>query len=178
MSKADRARKREQRKAERASLLRPDTKPRACGREQTSVPATSSEAVRPTPERMSHGEVVLPRGPGRKDAPARVAVPDCIAALCIEPRKLTQAQENAARAYEELRWRVRLDLGLSQGRSCLDIGPVGHDDGEGDAELAAEWRRVRTKLGLPAIAVLDAVVMEGRWPRDLTAFRKALDELC
>ena len=131
--------------------------------------------VRPTLRQLAAGDYRLPVGPKTAERPALNLKPDCVAALMVAPAHLTADQHDAARDWQELRWEVKAEIGAREGRSCLDIGPVGHDGGDGNPALAARWRKVRTLLGPAKVALLDRTCVDGAWPRDLTAFRAALD---
>lgn len=173
MSKRDRIKRL---RAKRVKSPKPPERLNAKPAAQVAPAEPRPRVVRPTPERLAKGGIDVPKGAGAKEGPAIVRVPDCIAALCIPgARRITQAQENAARGYEVLRRAVRADWGISEGRSCLDISPVGHDDGDGDEALAEEWRRVRSRLGPRRVTVLDATIMSGKYPLRIEEFREALD---
>jgi len=133
------------------------------------------EPVRPTPEQIGRGHYRLPEGQGKQDAPALNMRPDCIAALMIAPAHLDAVQHDAARDWQELRASVLAELGVNQGRSCLDIGPSGYDAGPGNVALADFWRRVRLTLGPARMATLDRTCIEGAWPKDMGALKAALD---
>lgn len=142
------------------------------------APATPPKyrAIRPTPERMRRGEIEIPRGPLRHDLPARVAAPDYIAALGREGI-LSSEQVDAARHWQVMRDRVQQELGIGLGRSCLDMSPVGHDDSDGDEELARWWRDTRTRIGVQNIAILDRYCVQGVVPVGVAAARRTTPAL-
>lgn len=131
--------------------------------------------VRPTPAQQRQGAYRLPSGKGHATAPALNLKADCIAALMIPPARLTPDQHDAALDWREMRRALILELGVSTGRSCLDIGPVGHDETDGDAALADRWQRARLALGPLRVRVLDRTCVDGAWPQDLDVLHEALD---
>lgn len=140
------------------------------------TPEAPNKAIRPTPERAQHGKVNVPFGVGKHERPATVECSDMVATL-YEGGKITYSQEQAARTFQQLHADYVADLGISTGRSCLDIGPVGHDESDGNPEIAARHRRIVRELGMLRDAELRWVVLQGRRPRDLEAevLRSALD---
>lgn len=164
------AKKLQQREA--AMQVAPSISPKVVG----APPGEPDRAVRPTSFMMRTGLYELPKGPGRQERPALNMRPDCIAALMIEPAELDGIQHDSARDWQELRARVRAEIGTpSEGRSCLDISPSGHDGGDGDMALAARWRYIRGSMGPARIAILDRTCIDGAWPKDMDLFRDALD---
>lgn len=137
------------------------------------MPEGRVTAVRPTPERASHAVVRLPTGQGKDDRPAVVEADDMVARL-YEGGVLSYDQEQAARRFQQLHADYMQELGLSTGRSCLDIGPVGHDGGEGNPAVLARHKAITQALGLIRDAELRRVVIRDNKPRDLLALKSAL----
>lgn len=133
-------------------------------------------AIRPTPERMARGAVKLPKGRGSQSMPAVDEAHDIIAAM-HRARLLTDTQEQAARDWQALKMAVRAELGINQGRSCLDISPAGHDDTDGNPEVMQRWREVEERLGWVKTGALDWTVIFGRKPGNLALLQDALDAL-
>ena len=138
------------------------------------TPDAPSRAVRPPPERAQHGKVILPFGVGKGDRPATVEGGDMVAKI-YENGDISYTQEQAARSFEQLHADYVSDLGISTGRSCLDIGPVGHDEGEGNPEVAARYKKIVRALGMQRDAELRLVVLGSRKPRSLPMLRDALN---
>lgn len=151
----------------------PGAKPNTATRPPVQAPERA-KAVRPTEQRLSKGAFRMPTGPLRQDLPAVDEAHDCVAAL-LRARLITPEQEAAARDWQELKAAVRAELGLSQGRSCLDLSPAGHDDSDGDSEVMRRWREVEARLGLVKVGALDWTVVYGRKPGNLPLLREALD---
>ena len=139
-----------------------------------ATPEAPDRAVRPTLERAQHGKVIIPFGMDKNERPAVIEGNDMVAQL-YDAKHITYTQEQAARTFQQLHADYVADLGISTGRSCLDIGPVGHDEGEGNPETAARHRKIVRALGVIRDAELRLVVLSGRKPRDLRILRDALD---
>jgi len=131
---------------------------------------------RPTVEQRKQGSYLRNKPQGAREELWINTTPDCLAALHVSG-KLTDAQEQAARDYQTLWERWRGELGVSEGRSCLDMTPVGHDDTDGDARIAGLMRAAARAMGPDGEREVYWTVIRGRWPRNLPALRKALDAL-
>lgn len=142
---------------------------------EAQAPA-EKEDNRPTREQRRQGSYLRNKPQGAREEMWINTTPDCLAALHVSG-KLTDAQEQAGRDYEALWERWRGELGVSEGRSCLDVTPVGHDDTDGDARIASLMRAAARAMGPHGEREVYWTVIRGRWPRDLTALRKALDAL-
>lgn len=172
-SKAQKRRQRQARnEAERAASV-PDAKPSAVMRPAVQT-ITRPEAIRPTAERLRKGEFRMPTGPERKSLPAVDEAHDVIAKL-HRAGLISSIQEDAARSWQALKAAIRAELGISQGRSCLDMSPVGHDNDEGDPDLMRRWREIEAELGSWKTGALDFTCVLGHPPRNLPLLRAALD---
>jgi hypothetical protein len=168
MGKGSRNKKPKHKKRPHAGQQRQDT-PKAVG-----APEEPTFALRPPPERQQHGKVILPFGVGKNERPATVEGVDMVAKL-YEGGQLTYTQEQAARSFQQLHADYVADLGVSTGRSCLDIGPVGHDAGDGNPEVAARHRRIVRALGMIREAEVRRVVLSGQRPRNLLVLKDGLN---
>lgn len=151
--------------------------PKAANTPQASAQAVTeprNEAIRPTPERRAKGSFRMPKGQLRHTMPAHDEAHDTIAKL-HRAGLISDAQESSARDWQRLKADVRAELGINQGRSCLDISPIGHDDSEGDPELMARWREIEAELGSWKVGCLDWTCVLGHPPANLDLFRSALN---
>lgn len=165
-------------KAARRRLRRQQAAQSATQGQATSQATDTTEKPdnAPTPEQRRQGSYVRNKPQGAKAELWLNTTPDCIAALHTTGR-IDDSQEQAARDYEAL-WRAwSAELGVSEGRSCLDMTPVGHDDGEGDAQIAGLMRKADAAMGRAGAQEVYQVVIRGRWPRDVVLLRRALDAL-
>lgn len=170
---ASKAEKLRAKKAAKAQAQQPD-KPQATFMRPPVVAHPKVEAVRPTPEREAKGRFRMPSGRGKQRLPAIDEHHDTIAKLHIA-KLLSDSQEAAARDWQALKADVRAELGISQGRSCLDISPVGHDSHDGNPEVMQRWRRVEAELGPWKTGALDYTCVLGHPPRNLPLLRAALN---
>lgn len=140
----------------------------------TDMPEPRGKAVRPTPERLRQGSVSVPYGVGKHERPALVLDGDMVAHL-YEAGVISYTQEQAARCFQQLHADYVAELGISTGRSCLDIGPVGHDEGEGNPDIAARHRKIVRALGIQRDAEIRHVTIGGKKPRNIPMLRDALN---
>lgn len=172
-SKAQKRRQRMARNMAAQAVAMPDAKPDTVKRPPVHI-VPKVEAIRPTPERIGKGAFKMPTGPGRKFLPAVDEAHDTIAKL-HKAGLINDDQEQAARDWQDLKAAVRAELGVSQGRSCLDISPVGHDNDEGNPALMERWLKVEAELGSLKTGALDFTAVLGHRPANLDLFRVALD---
>lgn len=172
-TKAQELREKRERKKAMASQL--DAKPETIRRPPVSAPPRPKvEAIRPTAERMAKGRFRMPSGRGMQSMPAVDEAHDAIAKLS-RAGLITACQEAAARDWQEFKAAIRAELGISQGRSCLDMSPAGHDDSEGDSDLLRRWFEVEAELGSFKTGALDYTCVMGHPPANLPLLRAALD---
>lgn len=171
---ASKAEKLRAKKAAKAQAQQPD-KPQAPFMRPAVVAHPKVEAVRPTPEREAKGQFRMPSGRGKQRLPAVDEHHDTVARL-HHAKLLSDEQEAAARDWQDLKSDVRSELGINQGRSCLDISPVGHDSHDGNPEVMQRWRRVEAELGPWKTGCLDYTAVLGHPPRNLPLLRAALDQ--
>ena len=172
-SKAQKRRQRMARNMAAQAVAMPDAKPDTVKRPPVHI-VPKVEAIRPTPERIGKGAFKMPTGPGRKLLPAVDEAHDTIAKL-HKAGLITDDQEQAARDWQDLKAAVRAELGVSQGRSCLDISPVGHDSDEGNPALMERWLKIEAELGSFKTGCLDWVCVLGHRPANLGLLKSALD---
>lgn len=150
-------------------------------RRQSAIDAGIIEAERPTPERMRFGKWSDPKGPGRKHRALVCTTPDVIGVL-FEGGLITNAQEQAARHYQETRQRYMGELPDVAGfRSCINDSVPGYDDGDGDPNTIRAYRelcsRLRRGVGHSGEReVLRVCGMDER-PGNLALLRRGLDVL-
>lgn len=131
---------------------------------------------RPTPERKTKGAFRLVDG---EDAGVTVAV-DMESTLLdrlASRRIITPEQAQGGHDFASLMERTRL---VSQGRSCLNFEPVGHDESEPThAELRdqQERREIYLACGSLTFAELRRTCCDERMPKDILRLREGLD-LC
>jgi hypothetical protein len=91
--------------------------------------------------------------------------------------KITADQEQVARDVQEA-WVVYCaELSLNTGRSCLDIGPVGYDGGDGNPAAIKRWRAVTGKLNTWQYGALVHTVCQDNPPGNLRLLVDALNVL-
>ena len=135
---------------------------------------TADLAVRPTPERYRRGDWRFPKGIGKHEMPAVDLAADIVGVM-YENRLITSPQEQAARTVQSVYGQYIAEFCLAQGRSCLDMSPVGHDTGEGDPEAMAAWRDISAKLSYLQEGALMWTVIQGNLPASVELVRSALD---
>lgn len=114
-------------------------------------------------------------GPEKRYLPDLDAACDVIGALYVG-RHITHAQEQAARAFQELRAAYLAELpDISGYKSCLDGGVPGYDDGDGNPEVIARYRSIEGKLELGQRRELLLVCDMGDRPTNIELLRAALD---
>ena len=167
------ARKRKARNMQEQAVSMPNAKPDTVKRPPVHI-VPKVEAIRPTPERIGKGAFKMQTGPGRKLLPAVDEAHDTIAKL-HKAGLITDDQEQAARDWQDLKAAIRAELGLSQGRSCLDMTPCGHDNDDGDPALMQRWERIEAELGSWRTGALDYTCVLGHPPANLGLLKSALD---
>lgn len=173
-SKAQKLKQKKMANAIRAqSAPSPDAKPDTVKRPPAQM-RPKVEAIRPTIERIAKGAFRMPAGRGKQSMPAIDEEHDVIAKL-HRARLISDDQEQAARDWQDLKAAIRAELGVSQGRSCLDISPVGHDNDEGNPALMERWLKIEAELGSFKTGVLDWTCVLGHRPANLDLFRVSLD---
>ena len=172
-SKAQKRRQRQARNMVMQAIATPDAKPSTVKRPPVHL-VPKAEAIRPTAERMRKGAFRMPTGPERKSLPAVDEAHDTIAKM-HRAGLINDDQEQAARDWQDLKSAIRAELGVSQGRSCLDISPAGHDNDEGNPALMERWLKVEAELGSLKTGALDWTCVLGHRPANLDLFRVALD---
>lgn len=138
-------------------------------------PRPDSGKDRPTPERRAKGAFVLRE---TEDAGVTFAVDTAATMLDrLTVRGLLSADQcQAGHDYAALMERTRL---VSQGRSCLNFEPVGHDsDAEpthGELRDIQERRELYLACGVLTWAVLQRTCVDQQMPADLIRLREGLD---
>ena len=137
---------------------------------KAAKPQKTHDNNRPTPQREAMGKFEY------KDKTAFDMHHDMIARLHSEG-KLSKAQEDAARAYEEVRAGFVSELGIAPIKDSCDASQGGFDAGDGNPAAKKAHDDMRKRIGRIKWAVLDQEVgkgSEGR-PRDLGALQNALN---
>jgi len=170
MAKGDKTRRRARRKAKQRAA-QAQAPQRATRRSQGSTGASVALCERPTDERMTRGSWHV----ASKEAPAVDVAADMIGHLRAT-QKITQAQEQAARTWQELRVAYLAELPEISGyRSCIDPSVPGYDDGDGDAAVIRRYREIERALGQQGRRIVLWVCEHGERPYDLRLLRWALD---
>ncbi len=150
------------------------------GAERTEVATytpTPGVSNRPTDERRAHGSWAEPQGGQKSRQPVIDLAVDAIGRLLVQ-NKISSAQEQAARQYQQLRAAYLAEFPDIGGyKSCLAGGTPGYDDGDGNAAVIAEYRRMEGRLNLMQRRELLWVCDMGNRPTNLVLLRKALDIL-
>jgi len=170
MSKADRAKKKRRTAPSRAaSHTGPQKQPNPIRR--GGHPA---ETAKPTKERLAHGAWVI----GKRDEPSVDLASDMIGALHCQ-RRITDAQLQAARAWQELRaeWLAEFP-DIAGFKSCLHGSVPGYDDGEGNPAVMRAYRQMEQRLTLPQRRIMLLVCDQGQKPANIALLRQGLDALC
>ncbi len=132
-------------------------------------------AERPTPERMARGVWAEPVGAIKSQQPVVDIAHDMIGRLHCEKR-ITGAQEQAARSYQETCAAYLAEMPDIGGyKSCLNGGTGGHDDSDGDPAIFAAMRSLERRVGIIGSAELYRVCIAGDHPRNIKILRNALD---
>ena len=173
MTKAANRRKRKQRRQLDVRTMTP-----ANVGEAPAVYVAEVEDNRPTAERRARGIWHMPKGQGKSDRPMFDRAEDMIGRLYAEGQ-LTDAQEMAARQWQELRAAYQAELGVKGYRSCLDISSGGYDGSDGNPRVVAEYRRLTKALGASASSILAQECSKGpeRKPQHIAFLRIALDRM-
>lgn len=172
MGKGDRKRRQKaRRRAEKAKASFPGYVP-----PKVTPIASEGRSERPTAERLKRGKWALPQGMGKHEQPAVDLEADEIGRL-YEKGDITTHQEQAARTAQQAHADYSAELGLSLGRSCLDMSPVGHDDSDGNPEAMAAWRNITGKLTYWQEGALVWTAIHGHEPGNLPLLCEALDAI-
>ena len=171
------ARRRNRRKARQASQDAIQA-PAPQARRKVATAATGEsrgKAVRPTSERIARGVWAEPVGAVKSQQPIVDMAHDTIGRLHCD-RKITDAQEQAARSYQETCAAYLAEMPEISGfKSCLAGGQAGHDDSDGDPAIFAAMRGLERRVGMIGSAELYRVCISGDRPRNIEILRKALD---
>lgn len=172
MSKADRLRRL---KRKRESREKPVPEKPAVAETRPRPSVSRDRSIRPTPERMRHGNW---QEPSSHDAPAFDAGSDMIGALYAS-EQITPGQHDAARLFQSVVAAWIGELGTSGYRSCLDISVGGYDSGDGDPSVKAAHDALKAKLGAVRYLYLRSEVDKpaDRSPADIETLRTALDAI-
>lgn len=175
---SSRKRIKRQKRAQEAQALRQAVNTHNKG----ELPASDAEngptvkAERPNALRKSRGMWAIPKGMGKHEQPAVDMASDILGVLLVFKR-ITVEQWSAARHFEELRAAYIAELPDVKGyKSCLAGSVPGYDDGEGDPEIIAVYRKMEAKLTLPQRREL-LLVLDRKRPRDIKTLRAALDAI-
>ena len=143
-------------------------------RKQPKAQAPVETAIRPTPERLALGSWTKPKGIGKHERPMHDAAHDAIGALWVA-KAITDQQHDTARTIQE-EWAAYVaELDISTGRSCLDIGPVGHGGGDGNPKAVQAWRDRTGRLDSRQYGALTHTVCMGNAAGNFRLLRDALD---
>ena len=133
------------------------------------------DTMRPTPERQALGRWAVPQGGVKSQQPVVDMASDMIGLLHCQ-RRITDAQEQAARTWQELRAKWLQEFpDLAQFKSCLHGSVPGYDDSEGDASVIAAYRAVEAKMTLPQRRMMLWVCDMNERPANIAVLRQALD---
>lgn len=129
----------------------------------------------PTPEQEAKGAYVRSQGPGKVEYTVNVAS-DMIGRLRHEGQ-ITPDQEQAARAFQNLRHAYLGELQTRGYGSCLADNMAGYDDGDGSEQITRAYRQVESGLGRVKLACLKLECEKGAdgRPYNLPVLRNALD---
>ena len=131
-------------------------------------------AERPTDERKARGAWAVPQGALKAQQPFVSLTSDEIGNL-YHRGKITNAQEQAARSFQQTRATYRAEIGLNNPKSCLDASIPGFDDGDGDPAAIEAYRNIEAKLSLPERRELIWVCDGDGLCRSLELLASALD---
>lgn len=136
-----------------------------------------SDAERPTEQRRSRGTWAEPQGMGKHERPVVDLASDEIGRL-YQAGRITSAQEQAARHYQELRAAYIAELPDVKGyRSCLAGSVPGFDDGDGNADVIRAFRSIEARMTLAQRREMLIVCDMEQRPRSLDTLRGALDAI-
>lgn len=137
----------------------------------------AGEASRPTTERRKRGTWAEPQGMGKHERPVVDLASDEIGRL-FQAGRITGAQEQAARQYQELRAAYITELPDVRGfKSCLAGSVPGFDDGDGNPEVIAAWRKLDGRLSQQQRREMLLVCDMDERPRNIETLRAALDAI-
>lgn len=180
MSRAKRRRNKKARKASQVALAGGGSQNQQMAPTRPAYQAdgvSRGEAIRPTSERMGKGTWAEPTGTAKSQQPIIDLAHDRVGLLHCE-KQITDAQEQTARAYQELHARYMDELPEVSGyKSCLAGGSGGYDAGDGNAAVIAEYRRICRKAGMIGERELYNVCVMGDRPRNIMILRRALDDV-
>jgi len=167
MAKGDKTRRRARRKTkQRAAQAQAPQRPT-----RRSSGGSVALCERPTKERLARGRWHV----ASKEAPAVDIAADMVGQLRAA-QKITQAQEQAARAWQELRRAYLAELPEISGyRSCIDPSVPGYDDGDGDPVVIGQYRKIERALGQQGRRIMLWVCEHDERPYDLRLLRWALN---
>ena len=174
-SQAERKRRRRERNRIMAAKTHGEAETLAAGGQVAHYDAyPAPEDNRPTSEARSHGSYV--QAEDSRTAPWVNRHVDMIGRLGAV-NALTPAQVEAARLWQEIHAAYLAELGVAQGRSCLDISAGGHDGSDGNPAAMTAYRSLVRRIGTVHSARLCNEVDKGphEKPGDLPALRRALD---
>jgi len=161
----------EKRRRKRARIIEQVPK-----QQKAYIAPESRPTARPTPERMSKGQWSMPSKADRNTQPIMDMASDMIGAL-FHQNKITSAQEQAARMFSEVYAAYKSEIGVREFKSFLAGGASGHDGGDGNPAVYAQYYAIRERVGRVKIAVLQIECDKTceQSPVDLGALRNALD---
>lgn len=177
-SKSSKKRRRAQKQAAQAQAAPRTMQVAGAGSIATHAPDAqrddSKEAKRPTDERMARGNWRLPQGMGKNEQPVIDTSSDIIGQL-HDAGRITSGQEQAARHWQALRAAYIAELPDVAGfKSCIAGSVPGFDDGDGDAAVIYEYRRMESRLTRSQRLEVLHVCEDGYRPRDIAVLRSAL----
>ncbi len=180
MSKAKRRRNKKARKAaQMAAVGQGSQKPQKA----TTRPAyqadgpSRGEAIRPTDERLAKGTWAEPVGSVKSQQPIVALDSDMVGQLHCK-KQITDAQEQAARSYQETYVAYFAELPEIVGfKSCLAGGSGGHDESDGDPAIFRAMRKMERRVGMIGSAELFRVCISGDRPSNIQILRNALDKV-
>lgn len=176
---SSRKKQKRQQKAQERQKLRQATHAYNKGEQPVSGPeiGLSVESSRPTSERKSRGTWAEPSGMGKHERPVVDLASDEIGRL-FQAGRITGSQEQAARQYQELRAAYISELPDVRGfKSCLAGSVPGYDDGDGNPEVIAAWRKLDGRLSHPQRREMLLVCDMDERPRSIETLRAALDAI-
>jgi hypothetical protein len=128
--------------------------------------------ARPTAQRLQKGVFVLR---DTEDAGVRHAVDTAAHPLDVMRQNGTLTEEQATAGFDMANL-IAMTRMVSQGRSCLDFSPVGHDGNLSDnAQAGSDRTRLYSDMGQARWAECYRVCAEGRRPSNMAVLRDGLD---
>jgi hypothetical protein len=144
--------------------------------QRASGPATVDSGQRPTEWRRRFGVWADPTGSAKSTQPTVDLAADEIGKLHVAG-KITDAQEQAARTFQELRRAFLGEFGLRSFKSCIAGGVPHYDDGDGDPAIKEQYQNLEAKLSFRERSELLHVADDNHPPRALPVLRAALDKV-